>query len=90
MKTETIDSGKSLWQRFKGLFDKEDFMKLSSDKDFLAFYDIDAPTFEGYLFPDTYKIPKGMDSEDAIGMMINKLREKYSGELRVRLVSDGS
>lgn len=23
MKTETIDSGKSLWQKFKGLFDKE-------------------------------------------------------------------
>lgn len=68
----------------KGIFDKENFMKLSSDKDFLAFYDIDAPTFEGYLFPDTYKIPKGMDSEDAIGMMINKMREKYSGELRVR------
>ncbi len=68
----------------KGIINIEDFMQLSSDEDFLASYKIDAPTFEGYLFPDTYKIPKGMDPEDAIGMMINKMREKYSGELMVR------
>ncbi|MEW6162032.1 MAG: endolytic transglycosylase MltG [Nitrospirota bacterium] len=65
----------------KGIIDKEDFMKLSSNKDFLALYDIDAPTFEGYLFPDTYRIPKGMDPVDAISMMMSKMREKYSGEL---------
>ncbi len=68
----------------EGIINKEDFMELSSDKDFLALYDIDAPTFEGYLFPDTYKIPKGMDPEDAIGMMINRMREKYSDEMRAR------
>jgi len=68
----------------KGIMSKNDFMLLSSDEDFLASYTIDAPTFEGYLFPDTYKIPKGMDPEDAIGTMINKMREKYSGKLRAR------
>ena len=68
----------------KGIISIEDFVQLSSDEDFLASYEIDAPTFEGYLFPDTYKIPKGMNPEDAIGMMINKMREEYSGELMVR------
>jgi UPF0755 protein len=68
----------------KGIMSKNDFMLLSSDENFLASYTIDAPTFEGYLFPDTYKIPKGMDPEDAIGTMINKMREKYSGKLRAR------
>lgn len=68
----------------KGIIDKEDFMKLSSDEDFLALYDINAPSFEGYLFPDTYKIPKGTDPEDAIGMMINRVREKISTELFAR------
>ncbi len=68
----------------KGIIDKEDFMTLSSDEDFLALYDIDAPTFEGYLFPDTYKIPKGMDPGDAIGMMINRMREKISAKLYAR------
>jgi UPF0755 protein len=73
----------------KGIINIEDFMQLSSDEDFLASYEIDAPTFEGYLFPDTYKIPKGMDPEDAIGMMINKMREEYSGELMVRALKLG-
>jgi UPF0755 protein len=68
----------------KGIIDREDFVKLSSDEDFLASYDINAPTFEGYLFPDTYKIPKGMDPEDAIGMMINRMREKISAKLYAR------
>jgi UPF0755 protein len=68
----------------KNIIDKEDFITLSSDKEFLASHKIDSPTFEGYLFPDTYKVPKGMDPKDAIGMMIIRMREKYSGELRIR------
>ncbi len=65
----------------KGIVSKEDFEKLSSDKSFLSSYNINAPTFEGYLFPETYKIPKGMDPGEAIGMMINKMREKYTDKL---------
>jgi UPF0755 protein len=73
----------------KGIIDKEEFMKLSSDEDFLSLYDIDAPTFEGYLYPDTYKIPKGTDPEDVIGMMINKMRENISTELYKRASAIG-
>jgi UPF0755 protein len=73
----------------KGIVDKEDFRELSSDEDFLSLYHITSPTFEGYLFPDTYKIPKGMDPGDAIGMMINKMREKYSGKLAERAAEIG-
>ena len=68
----------------KGIADKEEFQELSSDGDFLGSYTIDAPSLEGYLFPDTYKIPKGMDPEDALGIMINKMREKYSDKLKER------
>lgn len=68
----------------KNIIDKDGFIKLSSDEEFLASHEIDAPTCEGYLFPDTYKIPKGMDPKDAIGMMIIRMHERYSGELNVR------
>lgn len=68
----------------KGIIKKEDFIKLLSNKDFLSSYDIKASTFEGYLFPDTYKIPKGMEPKEAIGGMINRLREKYSDEFKIR------
>lgn len=85
----TIVEGDSLREIAEKLSEKdiisiEDFMKLSSDKDFLDFYNIDAPTFEGYLFPDTYKIPKGMEPDDVIGMMISRMREEYSDELQQR------
>jgi UPF0755 protein len=65
----------------KGIIQKEDFFNLSSNKVFLSSFDIDAPTFEGYLYPDTYKIPKGMDTEEAIGIMINRMRDKFSVEM---------
>ncbi len=65
----------------KGIIGKDAFLQLSSNEDFLYLYDIDALTFEGYLFPDTYKIAKGMHPEDAIGMMINRMREKFTSDL---------
>ena len=68
----------------KGIIKKEDFIKLSADRSFLSFHNIKAPSIEGYLFPDTYKIPKGTDPKEAIGAMINRMREQYSDELRVR------
>ncbi len=63
---------------------KEDFTKLSKEPDFLAFYDIESNSIEGYIFPDTYLIPKGVLPEDAIGSMIDRMREKYSHELLTR------
>jgi UPF0755 protein len=73
----------------KGIADNESFRRLSSDKDFLSSYRIDAPSLEGYLFPDTYKIPKGMDPSEAIGMMINEMREKFSEKLRTKAAEIG-
>ena len=74
-----LEIGEKLLQ--KGIISREDFKELSSDKDFLCKHDIDAPTFEGYLFPDTYKIPKGMDAKEVIGMMINRMRKKFTPDL---------
>ncbi len=68
----------------KGIADNDALRQLSSDKTFLSSHNINAPTIEGYLFPETYKIPKGMAPEEAVGMMINKMREKYSGKLTAR------
>ncbi|OGW52979.1 MAG: hypothetical protein A2Y81_05365 [Nitrospirae bacterium RBG_13_43_8] len=73
----------------KNIINEEDFRELSSNEDLLSSHEIDAPTFEGYLFPDTYKVPKGMDPEEAIDLMIARMREKYSDELRVRAAELG-
>jgi len=64
-----------------GIVTKEAFMKLSDSPNLLSAYGIKSPSIEGYIFPDTYLIPKGMRVEDALGTMINRMREKYSSEL---------
>ena len=68
---------------------KEEFMKLSANPDFLASYDILSPTFEGYIFPDTYIIPKGMELADAVGSMIDRMRQKYSEDLVTKTAEMG-
>lgn len=67
-----------------GIMSKEVLARLSRDQEFLEAHEIDAPSVEGYVFPDTYKIPKGIKPEDALGLMVRRMREKYSSELAAR------
>jgi UPF0755 protein len=68
-----------------GITTQEAFMKLAKDPQFLSAYDIEAPSIEGYIFPDTYRIPKGMPAEDAVGTMINRMRNKFSDQMIRRM-----
>jgi UPF0755 protein len=77
------DSLLEIGEKLSGLeiISQDDFKQLSSNEDLLYLYDIDAPSIEGYLFPDTYKFPKGINPEDVIGMMVNRMREKFTPDL---------
>lgn len=68
----------------KKVVDKETFKKLAIDKTFLWAYDIDAPSVEGYLYPDTYAFPKGIEPEEALGIMVDRMRQKYTYDLRMK------
>ena len=72
-----------------GIVTAEDFMKLSKDPSFLSSYEIDSPSMEGYLFPDTYMIPKGVSAEEAVGSMIDKMREKFNEKIIARMAELG-
>lgn len=69
----------------KGIVTKEAFLALASDAKFLYAFDIDSPSAEGYLFPDTYRIPKGMEPRETVAMMINNLRGKLTFEMMERM-----
>ncbi|NCO83078.1 MAG: endolytic transglycosylase MltG [Nitrospirae bacterium CG_4_10_14_3_um_filter_44_29] len=71
------------------IVDREGFEELSRNRSFLRAYSIDAPSIEGYIFPDTYKLPKGIEPENALGMMINSMREKYSDKFKGRAAELG-
>jgi UPF0755 protein len=82
----TVVEGDSLYEiseKFAdaGISDVEHFMQAARDPDLLSAYDIDAPSVEGYIFPDTYLFPKGIRLENAVGIMIDRMRQKYSDEL---------
>jgi UPF0755 protein len=62
----------------KNIVTQKEFLTISKDNIFLDAYEIEAPSIEGYIFPDTYKIPKGMNPREAIGMMIDRMRKQFT------------
>lgn len=85
----TITEGDSLLEigeklQDLGLIEYETFAELTTDPEILDSLNIEAPNVEGYLFPDTYRIPKGASGDFIIKIMVNKLRKEYSGSLKDR------
>lgn len=44
--------------------------------------DPQAGDLEGYLFPDTYALPRGTPAERLVNLMIDRFRAAYTGDLR--------
>ncbi len=65
------------------------FNALAHDKTMLTSLNIDAPSIEGYLFPETYKLPKGARPADIVRLMVGKLRESYTDDIKTHLQQDG-
>jgi len=72
----------------EGLVDREKFLTLANsdifDYPFLKDIDTEGYLLEGYLFPDTYQVTKGMDELDIIKMMLNRFNQIYDENLRER------
>lgn len=66
-----------------------EFQKLSGDSEFLESLDVEAPSLEGYIFPDTYRFPKGLEIREAVSIMVERLREKYDDDMTLRTVEMG-
>ncbi len=61
---------------------KEEFWKIARDSNFLKNLQINAPSLEGYLYPDTYLIPKGMDVREILTIMVRRMWQMYDENLR--------
>lgn len=62
----------------------DDFDALARDKELMTHLGIEAPSLEGYLFPQTYRIPKGATPRAIVRLMVNTLRDTYTEKLRER------
>jgi UPF0755 protein len=64
-----------------GVMNAAEFASYSTDAVFLESLGINAPSLEGYLFPDTYAISKGSTPEDVFVMMFRRLEDVYDDEM---------
>lgn len=72
----------------KGLIVEESW-QLVYDREFLETFGINAPSLEGYIFPDTYKFPKGIAPKKLFRIMVQKLRQVYDDSLAAKTVDLG-
>ena len=68
---------------------KADFIEKASDKALLSKNGIEAETFEGYLFPDTYFFPRDVTIEQIISTMVNRFKSIFTSEWAARSESLG-
>ncbi len=64
--------------------DRAEFLRLSQDRTFIDSLGIAAKTLEGYLYPDTYKFPRGVRAKDVIAAMVDHLKAVMGAELKAR------
>ncbi|MFH1146812.1 MAG: endolytic transglycosylase MltG [Pseudomonadota bacterium] len=78
----TVPEGYSIYQiaallHSQGLVKREEFVSKAFDKDLMRFYGLEGPSFEGYLFPDTYAFWRDMRAEDIISKMAARFKRIY-------------
>jgi len=61
-----------------------DVTRVAADPAFLRSLGVEAPSLEGYVFPDTYHFAKGLTPEQILTRMVQRLRAKLSPEIVAR------
>ncbi len=64
----------------KGLVSPKEFIKRATDRGFVRKMGLPGPTFEGFLFPDTYNVRKGATARAIITKMAERFKSVYHGE----------
>ena len=62
----------------------EDIRRAAADPGLLKSLAIDAPSVEGYLFPDTYQFVRGMTPAEMLTRMVQRTKAKITPEIRDR------
>lgn len=79
----TVAQIASLFEQ-KGLADKAEFLELVHNRDFIRTQGLDVSSLEGYLFPNTYHVPRHATSKEIISTMVADLWQAFTPELRAR------
>jgi UPF0755 protein len=66
-----------------------DFVKAAADASRIQDLDPQAPDLEGYLYPETYTIPRGTPARKLIDLMLDRFRAAYSEDLQAQARAQG-
>jgi len=59
-------------------YDRHDFLRQVRDEKFIRSLGLDAPSLEGYLFPDTYLVTRGQLLGEIIPMMVRRFNAVFA------------
>lgn len=69
---------------------EEDFLRVTQEAALIRDLDPQAPTLEGYLFPDTYRFPRGVSPSTVVESMLARFRHVYNLKIKNNLESSGA
>lgn len=77
----TIPEGKNLYEiakllEQKGITSEKEFIKLAKSQEMVKKYNLEAPSLEGYLFPETYMFAPKTPAKNVIHTMMNLFEKK--------------
>ncbi|UCG78787.1 MAG: endolytic transglycosylase MltG [Nitrospirota bacterium] len=90
MNDVTILEGETIWRaadrlRDAGIMGTDEFFSYNNNYEFLRSMNINAPSLEGYLYPETYRFPKGAKPGDVIRHMVWMMRQKFTEDMVARM-----
>ncbi len=90
----TVKEGSSIWEigpllAKVGIIPRVEFEAGLTNPNFLKELKIPAPSFEGYLFPQTYQFPRGTKAKKILSTMIDQLNANWELEWDARLAELG-
>lgn len=71
------------------LVDPERFLVLVEDPEVATRLDVPAPRLEGYLFPDTYRLTRGMGEEEILRIMVTRFHQNLPPEFEEQSARQG-
>jgi UPF0755 protein len=84
----TIEEMSKLYEAH-GFGRARDFVAATRTVERIRDLDPQAPDLEGYLFPETYALPRNVPASRLVGLMVDRFRAVYSEDLRARAAQRG-
>jgi UPF0755 protein len=73
----------------RGLGTADEFLAAAQDASLVADLDPQAMDLEGYLFPETYALPRRTPAARLVAMMVHRFRAVYTDDLRQQAEAQG-